>query len=249
MAFLYAWLAGLAFTASLAYFTYFYAILLGQTTGPAQCGVDIFQSIVWNIVLFGCFSMHHSVMARASVKRWITNWLPLILERSTYVLISSILFFAVCFWWRHLPTEFYTAGGIGRWLLYGLQLGGLALLVSSVSMLDVLDLAGIRNVMQKVTRFPTSNLETQIQPELLPEPQLIIAGPYRIVRHPLYLGWMFIVFGSPLMTTSRFLFACVSTAYLLLAIPWEERSMLNTFGTHYQKYVQKVRWRLIPGIF
>ena len=246
-ALLYAWLGGFAFAASLAYFVYFYAVALGQTVRPHE--VSTLQTIAWDIALFGAFAMHHSVTARTPIKQWITNWLPPALERSTYVWISSALFFVACFWWRHIPGELYAAGGAGRWVLHGVQLGGLVLIAISASMLDVLDLAGIRQVSRVVDRLPTSRPGVGSQADSLPRPQLRWAGPYGMVRHPLYLGWALVVFGAPHMTASRFLFACISTVYLLIAIPWEERSMVDTFGESYRQYAQRVRWRLIPGVY
>jgi protein-S-isoprenylcysteine O-methyltransferase Ste14 len=78
---------------------------------------------------------------------------------------------------------------------------------------------------------------------------LTIRGPYRWVRHPIYLGWVLVVFGAPAMTTGRLLFAAVSTIYLVVAIPLEERSLAVEFGTAYSAYQRQVRWRLIPGVW
>ena len=69
------------------------------------------------------------------------------------------------------------------------------------------------------------------------------------VRHPIYLGWILIVFGSPLMTMSRLLFATISSAYLIVAIPWEERSLVEAFGDRYRTYQKQVRWRLLPWLW
>jgi len=69
------------------------------------------------------------------------------------------------------------------------------------------------------------------------------------VRHPIYLGWMLVVFGAPTMTTNRMLFAAVSSCYLLVAIPWEERSLVAEFGEAYRAYRRQVRWRILPGVW
>jgi protein-S-isoprenylcysteine O-methyltransferase Ste14 len=76
-----------------------------------------------------------------------------------------------------------------------------------------------------------------------------VAGLYGLVRHPLYLGWALMVFGAPDMTATRALFAVVSTGYLALAIPWEERGLLLTFGAGYAAYQRQVRWRMLPWIY
>ena len=78
---------------------------------------------------------------------------------------------------------------------------------------------------------------------------LQIAGPYRWVRHPLYLGWLLAVFGAAHLTADRLAFAAITTAYLCVAIPWEERSLLRMFGESYARYQRSVRWRMIPYVY
>ena len=76
-----------------------------------------------------------------------------------------------------------------------------------------------------------------------------MTGPYRWVRHPLYLGWLLMVFGAAHMTGDRLAFAAITTAYLVVAIPWEERSLRQSFGEAYARYMRDVRWRMIPFIY
>jgi protein-S-isoprenylcysteine O-methyltransferase Ste14 len=97
----------------------------------------------------------------------------------------------------------------------------------------VLDLAGVRQVMP--VAGPAQPLKTY--------------GVYGFVRHPLYFAWMLLVFGAPVMTMTRLTFAVFSTLYLAVAIPFEERSLTETFGRDYASYRRKVRWRMIPGIY
>ena len=134
---IYAWLGGLAFVASLAYFVYFYVSVLGHAAALAPHEAGALQATAWNGILFSAFALHHSVMARTRAKHWIAAWLPSTLERSTYVWITSALFLATCLWWRRLPGEVYAAEGLWRWAGYVVQLGGLALITRSASMLDV----------------------------------------------------------------------------------------------------------------
>ena len=75
------------------------------------------------------------------------------------------------------------------------------------------------------------------------------AGPFAIVRHPIYLGWVLMVFGTPVMTTTRLLFAVISTVYLIVAIPLEERALIDAHGREYETYQRAMRWRLVPGIW
>ena len=83
----------------------------------------------------------------------------------------------------------------------------------------------------------------------VPPPRLVTRGPYVLVRHPIYLGWFLMVFGATPMTGSRLVFATVSSAYLLMAIPWEEASLVEAFGEGYRAYQRQVRWRLVPGLW
>jgi methanethiol S-methyltransferase len=78
---------------------------------------------------------------------------------------------------------------------------------------------------------------------------LQIVGPYRWVRHPIYLGWMLVVFGAAHMTGDRLTFAVISSLYLVVAVPWEEQSLRQSFGADYDRYKQQVRWRILPYLY
>jgi len=78
---------------------------------------------------------------------------------------------------------------------------------------------------------------------------LVVAWPYTMVRHPIYLAWLLLVFSPPSMTATRFVFACVSSAYLVLAVPLEERLLVKRFGEAYRGYRRQVRWRMVPGVY
>ncbi len=81
------------------------------------------------------------------------------------------------------------------------------------------------------------------------ERSLAVAWPYTMVRHPIYLAWLLLVFSPPTMAATRFVFACVSSAYLVLAVPFEERLLVKRFGEAYRRYQRQVRWRMVPGVF
>lgn len=89
------------------------------------------------------------------------------------------------------------------------------------------------------TQLPTPNSHTEFK----------TTGPYGLVRHPIYLGWFLMVFGVPVMTGTRLVFAIVSCAYLLIAIPLEERTLQRTTGGRYEDYMRLVRWKLVPGVY
>lgn len=191
-----------------------------------QAGADA----IANVTLFTVFALHHSIMARTGAKRWITRIVPADLERSVYVWISSLLFLAVCLLWRPLPGIIWQARGPAI-VLYIVQMFGIALTLAAARVVGVWELAGVR------------------QPDLSKPVEFRAEGPFALVRHPIYLGWVLMVFATPTMTSSRLLFAVVSTLYLVAAIPLEERLLVDNFGDKYRTYQAQMRWRLIPGLW
>lgn len=233
MQLLCAWLGAAVFAASLAYFLFAYVVTFGETaaSGPR------FSPIVLNVLLFSAFALHHSLFARAGIKTAIGRSLSPPLERTLYTWVASLLFLAVCWMWQGVPGLLYAIPAPWHWLGYAAQLAAIVITVVSSRMLDVLDLAGVR---------ATLRARTEETPRHVP---LQTAGLYGFVRHPLYFGWFLFVFGAPTMTMTRFVFACVSTAYLAAAIPWEERGLIDTFGDEYARYQDRVRWRMLPFVY
>ena len=226
---LIAWLGAAAFAGSLAYLVYFYAVTLGSSDGRH----DVVSAATINLALFTAFALHHSLFARAGVKRLVTRVVPAALERPLYVWIASSLVVAMCGLWQPIAGLAYAATG-WRALPFWLLQGAAALLVARAArVIDPLELAGIRQV--AVDRGGTGSLQ--------------VRGPFRVIRHPIYLGWVLLVFGTPAMTANRLVFAVISTLYLILAIPWEEKSLVAVHGDQYRAYQRSVRWRLVPGVW
>ncbi|MEO8258917.1 MAG: isoprenylcysteine carboxylmethyltransferase family protein [Acidobacteriota bacterium] len=183
----------------------------------------------FDAVVFSVFALHHSLFARTRVKERLARLIPPHLLRSVYVWIASLLLIAVCVVWQPVGGLWYRhAGGIAA-AHFAIQLLGLGIVAQSVRAIDPLELAGIRS------QSTTARLQ--------------MAGPYRLVRHPLYLGWILIVFGAARMTGDRLVFAAITTLYLAAAIPWEEASLHAAFGSDYERYRRHVRWRMIPFIY
>jgi len=128
-----------------------------------------------------------------------------------------------------VPGELYDHRGWLQWAHAAVQLAGVWLTLRSVRFIDALELAGIRG--------PSAGASLQI------------TGPYRWVRHPIYLGWLLMTFGPAHMTGDRLAFAAISTAYLVVAVPWEERSLVRAFGEAYVDYRRRVRWRIVPYVY
>lgn len=224
----FAWTGALVFLLSLLSFVYVYGWRLRL---PAPDTGSTMRDAIANVALFTIFAMHHSIMARTGAKEWIKRIVPADLERALYVWIASVLFLAVCWWWQPLPGVAWRTSGAAAWSLTAVQLIGVALTLRASQIVGVWELAGVE------------------QPDRNKPYEFTASGPFGIVRHPIYLGWVLIVFATPVMTVSRLLFAVISTVYLVAAIPWEERSLLEAFPDKYAAYQHRMRWRLIPGVW
>lgn len=224
----FVWLGALLFVVSLVSFLVVYEIRLSV---PAADGTPVMPAVLVDIALFTVFALHHSVMARSGAKVWITRIVPHDLERSVYVWIASVLFLAVCWLWQPLPGMTWRADGAAAWALRLVQGAGIWLTIRAAGMIGVFELAGVSQANhQRPVEFKAT-------------------GPFGLVRHPIYLGWMLLVFASTPMTASKLLFAVVSSAYLLAAIPWEEASLVEAFGDKYRAYQRQVKSRILPGVW
>jgi len=223
----FVWAGGAIFVLSLAACAYAYGAVWATPAAGSRPGVP--GAIAADIVLFAIFALHHSLFARDAIKDRVARVVPPRVIRSFYVWIASALLLLVVALWQPVGGDLYAVTGWRRIGHAAIQLAGIWLIARSVAQIDPLELAGIR-------------------PEVRRE-ALQIAGPYRLVRHPLYLGWILIVFGAAHMTGDRFAFASISTAYLLMAIPWEERSLRRAFGAAYAEYERIVRWRVLPFVY
>jgi methanethiol S-methyltransferase len=228
---LFVWAGGAAFVAALATTAWWFAAPLGR--GGPHAGLSPLAALFVDAALFSVFAVHHSALARAPVKSVLARFVPDRLLRSVYVWAASLLLIALCLLWQPIGGVLYQSPAGLAVLLALAQIAGLALIVGSVRAIDPLELAGIRHYAEG----PSS------------APSLQITGPYRLVRHPLYLGWMMIVFGSATQTSDRLAFAAISSLYLVIAIPWEEHSLEATFGPAYSRYRSSVQWRVIPYVY
>jgi methanethiol S-methyltransferase len=239
---LYALGAMAAFGLSLASGIWLYHEL-GRSVGAANARQSA-VAVLANLLLFGLFALHHSLFARTGAKAWLVRVIPASLERSTYVWIASLLFLLVAVAWQPVPGLWYHVEGWPRWICYGLQGAGFVVTALGASAIDPRDLGGVR----QAWRFHEGENFDASAPPADPDP-FVTRGAYGLVRHPIYLGWFLMVWPTPLMTSGRLTFAAVSSIYLLLAIPFEERSLLDTYGDAYRRYRQKVRWRVLPGLY
>jgi protein-S-isoprenylcysteine O-methyltransferase Ste14 len=221
---LFVWLGGLAFVLSLAVCAYAYEVLWGRPADWSGVG-----SVLADITLFVLFAAHHSLFARPAAQAAVQRLVPAALTRSVYVWIASGLLALVVLAWQRVGGTMYAVTGWSAAPLIAIRLLGVWLIARAVGAIDALELAGIR---------PAASggaLQT--------------GGVYGWVRHPLYFGWVLALFAVPRMTGDRALFAAISTAYLVVAIPWEERALARAFGDAYVNYCRIVRWRLLPFVY
>lgn len=221
---LFVWTGGGLFIGAIGATAWLYAVPLGRSM-PGQG----WSPLVIDAVLLTMFAAHHSLFARASVKHAMARAIPERMLRSVYVWVASLLLIGVCVWWQPMGHLVYDVGGAVSWALLLVQGSGVWMTARSVRSIHPLELAGIRP--------PSAHDALQVR------------GSYALVRHPLYLGWVLIVFGAAHMTADRLAFAVLTTLYLVVAIPWEEASLQREFGASYTRYKERVRWRIVPYLY
>jgi len=193
-------------------------------------------SLAIDVLLLTVFAVQHSVMARKWFKEWWTRVVPKPLERSTYVLFSSVALIALFALWQPLGGVVWSVEDpAGRLVLRGLFAFGWALVLVSTFLINHFDLFGMRQVWLYLMGRPYTTL------------RFGTPGPYRLVRHPLYVGWLFAFWMTPVMTFAHLLFSMATTAYILLAIQLEERDLVREHGESYEEYRRSVPM-LIPSI-
>ena len=183
-------------------------------------------------ILLGLFAVQHSVMARPAFKRWWTRFVPPTVERSTYVLLSSLLLAALFWQWRPIPAIVWQVSGAGGTALAALCWIGWAIVLASTFMINHLDLFGLRQV------FLNQGAAYQ-------HPPFMTRGFYALVRHPIMLGFIVAFWAAPTMTVGHLVFALATTAYILIALQFEERDLLAFLGDAYREYRTRVPM-LIP---
>jgi methanethiol S-methyltransferase len=200
-------------------------------TGPAG---PAGQAFVIDILLMSLFAVQHSVMARQPFKRWWTQFVPHVVERSTYVLLASLVLILLYWQWRPIPTIVWeiTNPQIAMAVL-GLSLAGWLLVLVSTFVINHFELFGLQQVV--------INLSGQTATE----PHFKTPSLYKVVRHPIYLGFIIAFWAAPVMTVGHLLFAAVTTAYIFVGIFLEERDLVELFGDDYRRYRERVA-ALIP---
>jgi protein-S-isoprenylcysteine O-methyltransferase Ste14 len=202
----------------------------GGLATPAALAVAI------DFALILAFGLQHSVMARTGFKAWLHRQLPSSAERSVYVLLASLMLMLLFWQWRPLPTLLWSAssaaGAAVGWAVFA---AGFGLVLLSTFLIDHFDLFGLKQVWRQFVDKPAASHA------------FVTPFVYKLVRHPLYLGFILAFWSGPTMSVGHALFAGVMTAYILVAIQLEERDLVKQLGNRYAVYREQVPM-LVPGL-
>ena len=201
------------------------------TAGP------LIQSAVIDVMLIALFAIQHSVMARQGFKRWWTRIVPSSVERSTYVLSTSLVLLILYWQWQPIPGPVWTVQDpVAAGAINGIFWLGWVVLVASTFMLNHFELFGLSQVFARL--FGKRLSDAKFRTPLL----------YRYVRHPIYLGVLLAVWATPAMTAGHLLFALVITGYILIGVQLEEHDLIQQFGEQYRRYRQNAAMLVpLPG--
>ncbi|HWR15759.1 MAG TPA: hypothetical protein VN577_13105 [Terriglobales bacterium] len=220
--------------------TFLYAVgFIGNLFVPksmdSRAETPFLHALVIDLLLLGVFAVQHSVMARPWFKKAWTKVVPEPAERSTYVLFSSLALILMFICWQPLGGSVWNIENhTGRALMYNVYFLGFGLVLISTFLINHFDLFGLRQVWLYLTGQPYTHLKFRT-------PLF-----YKYVRHPLYVGWFLTFWATPTMTITHLVFAIMTSAYILMAIRWEENDLIMVHGDKYAKYRESVPM-LIPA--
>ena len=219
--------------------TFLYAIaFVGGVFVPLSLDSDpagpFAESLLIDAILLGIFAVQHSVMARPAFKRWWTRFVPAAVERSTYVLFSSLALILLFWQWRPLGGMVWQVDSlVARDVLWALFALGWATVLIGTFLINHFDLFGLRQVWLNWRRTPYT------------PPGFVTPLFYRVVRHPIMLGSIVAFWATPHMTLAHLIFAIATTAYILIALQLEEHDLAASIGEPYRDYQRRVHM-LVP---
>jgi protein-S-isoprenylcysteine O-methyltransferase Ste14 len=225
--------------------TFLYAIgFVGNVIVPKSMDSGredaLLTALLVDLALLGLFAVQHSVMARPAFKEAWKRLVPEPVERSTYVLASSLALILLFWQWRPIGGVVWDVEApVVRDVLHAVCAAGWLTVLASTFLLNHFDLFGLRQVWLHLRGKPYTPIAFRTP------------APYRFVRHPLYVGWLLAFWATPSMTAAHLVFALATTGYILTAIQFEERDLVRVHGDAYRRYQQDVpmlvprlRWRM-----
>ena len=187
------------------------------------------QALLIDVLLLGIFAVQHSVMARPAFKRWWTQLVPQAVERSTYVLLSNLALILLYWQWQPMNGVVWDVENIaGRNLLWAIFFIGWVMVLVSTFLINHFDLFGLRQVYlyMKGQEYTPISFRTPFL--------------YKLVRHPIMLGFIVAFWATPDMSAGHLLFSVATTAYILIALQLEERDLVGHYGATYEEYRRQV---------
>jgi methanethiol S-methyltransferase len=232
--FLFGLVAYLVFFGTILYAIGFVAGIVVPKAIDDGTSVPAVEALTVNLLLMSLFAVQHSVMARKSFKQWWTQFVPHSVERSVYVLLASLALILLFWQWRPMPAIVWQVDDPGvATAVMALSFVGWLVVFTSTFLINHFELFGLHQVVANLAR------------RTLPEPRFKTPVLYKIVRHPIYLGFIVAFWAAPVMTVGHLLFAAVTTAYIFVGIFLEERDLVAMFGEDYKRYRAQVGM-LIP---